>query len=250
MSVKIYPYKQGSRGAKALADGMGIRVLKQEGSTWKPTAKSAVINWGASTLPARFDNCLVLNKPDAVVAATDKLRLFRDVDDTSLMPRWSASREDAVGWAREGHKVMCRTVLNGHSGRGIVVSRTEDELVDAPLYVQYVKKKEEFRVHIMHGEVFDVQRKARRLEVEEPNWDIRNHDNGFIYARNDIQVPKKVTGVAVKVFKKTDLDFGAVDVIFNTKQDLALVLEINTAPGLTGTTVDNYVATFKEKLGA
>ena len=36
-------------------------------------------------------------------------------------------------------------------------------------------------------------------------------------------------------------DFGAFDVIYNQKKNQAFVLECNTAPGIEGTTLDNYV---------
>jgi D-alanine-D-alanine ligase-like ATP-grasp enzyme len=42
------------------------------------------------------------------------------------------------------------------------------------------------------------------------------------------------------------LDFGAVDVIWNEKQQRAYVLEVNTAPGLEGQTVDDYARGIKE----
>lgn len=122
---------------------------------------------------------------------------------------------------------------------------TEDELVDAPLYVQYVKKKEEFRLHFFRGEMFDVQRKARRIEEENPNWQIRNHANGFIYQRNDIELPAGMVEVAAKIFNGTGLDFGAVDTIYNAHDERSYVLEINTAPGLTGTTLEKYVEILK-----
>jgi len=48
--------------------------------------------------------------------------------------------------------------------------------------------------------------------------------------------------------KTCDLDFGAVDVVFNSKEKLAYVLEINTAPGLTGSTLDGYVERLRKFL--
>jgi D-alanine-D-alanine ligase-like ATP-grasp enzyme len=41
------------------------------------------------------------------------------------------------------------------------------------------------------------------------------------------------------------LDFGAVDVIWNEKEDKYYVLEVNTACGLEGTTLDKYVEQFR-----
>src|SRR3546814_3666736 len=48
----------------------------------------------------------------------------------------------------EAFPIVCRTVLSGHSGVGIVIADNRDDLVPANLYVKYVKKKEEYRVHL------------------------------------------------------------------------------------------------------
>ena len=44
--------------------------------------------------------------------------------------------------------------------------------------------------------------------------------------------------LAIKVL---GLDFGAVDIIYNKQEDKWYVLEVNTAPGIYGTTLDKYV---------
>src|SRR5690606_32924060 len=77
------------------------------------------------------------------------------------------------------------------------------------------------------------------------NFMIRNHRNGFIFQRNEITIPADVEVQATKAFEASGLDFGAVDVIWNEHEGRAYVLEINSAPGLEGTTLDNYVAAFK-----
>jgi D-alanine-D-alanine ligase-like ATP-grasp enzyme len=44
------------------------------------------------------------------------------------------------------------------------------------------------------------------------------------------------------------LDFGAADVLFNARRNQAYVLEVNTAPGLEGQTVNDYAEAFKEMI--
>ncbi|MDT9694122.1 hypothetical protein Q5762_38495, partial [Streptomyces sp. P9(2023)] len=87
-------------------------------------------------------------------------------------PMFTTSKEEAQGWLDEGTIVVARTMLRGHSGAGIVLHSGDDELVDAPLYVKYVKKTQEYRVHVAFGEILDQQRKARRQDTpdEEVNW--------------------------------------------------------------------------------
>jgi glutathione synthase/RimK-type ligase-like ATP-grasp enzyme len=93
-----------------------------------------------------------------------------------------------------------------------------------------------------------VQRKARRLSVPDSqvNWQVRNLAGGFVFTREGFTLPTACETAAHLVVKACGLDFGAVDVIWNETQQKAYVLEINTAPGLEGQTVDDYVTFFKE----
>ena len=144
-----------------------------------------------------------------------------------------------------GDTIVCRTILNGSCGKGIVIAKTLEELVDAPLYVKYVPKKEEYRVHVAFGHVIAIQRKARRLECENPNWQIRNHENGFVFVH--IEPMGNLEDLAVGAVEALGLKIGAVDIIWNEKNDEFYVLEVNTSPGLEGRTIDAYVKAIKEE---
>jgi len=148
--------------------------------------------------------------------------------------------------------VVCRTLTKASEGRGIVISDSENPLVNAPLYVKYVKKQEEYRVHVLGDRAFDIQRKMRSHEVpdESVNWQVRNHANGFVFGRENVSLPADATRLAVDAVGALGLDFGAVDLIYNQHSDTYYVLEVNTAPGLVGTTLDNYAAAFREYLSA
>lgn len=253
MKYRVLPYKQGSRSAKALATALGGLCLKIEGSSWVPKPLDIVINWGNTTPQPTLSGANVLNPPAAIKTASNKLLFFRNLKDEGLTPQyWENKNEIPV----EAFPIVCRTVLAGHSGAGIVISSNVDTLVDAPLYVKYEKKQDEYRIHVgrtfgeAEGEApeittVSVQRKARRLEVADPNWQVRNHANGFVYVRGDVDPPAAVIAAAHQALALCGLDFGAVDVIWNAHKAKAFVLEINTAPGLEGQTVVNYAAYFK-----
>lgn len=243
----IYPYKAGSKSVKALKQALGIKSIKLLNSKFKPRAGKTIINWGSSSLPEEYWECNILNHPSFVENASNKLNTLLILINSGISyPDFSTEKEDAEHLIGIGKKVVCRTVLNGHSGQGIVIASKVEELVDAPLYVEYIPKKEEYRVHVFQGEAFFVQRKARRMEEENPNWQIRNHQNGFIYANQDVDVPEHVKEMACKAVDALDLDFGAVDIIWNERHDKYYVLEVNTAPGLSGTTLNKYAEKFKE----
>lgn len=144
---------------------------------------------------------------------------------------------------------MCRRKLNGHSGAGIVVAARVEDIVDAPLYTQYVKKAKEFRVHVAFGQVIDVQAKRKRIDFSgEVNFAVRNHDNGWVYCRENIEEPADLRDQALRSISALGLDFGAVDIIYNQHYNKCYVLEVNTAPGLEGTSVTKYTEAFVQHL--
>jgi D-alanine-D-alanine ligase-like ATP-grasp enzyme len=55
-----------------------------------------------------------------------------------------------------------------------------------------------------------------------------------------------VRAQAFKAMASSALDFVAVDVVWNEHEKQAYVLEINTAPGLEGATVESYARKFTE----
>jgi glutathione synthase/RimK-type ligase-like ATP-grasp enzyme len=243
--VKLYPYNSASQSAKALTQALGIKRLKREGKLFM---SSDLLNWGCSEFkrPARFDR--VFNHPRSVSTASNKLQAFKSLQLGVAIPSFTESKEEAFKWLAEGlfKKVVCRTILNGHSGAGIVIASSPDELVDAPLYVEYVFKKHEYRVHATQKGAFFVQQKKKRDGVEDANFQIRNHQNGFIYAHKDVDVPDFVKKMACDAIINLGLDFGAVDIIYNEKNNRWVVLEVNTAPGLSGETLNRYVEMIKE----
>lgn len=250
---RLFPYRNGSRSARALREALpNCMEIKREGSRYRPRADDVIINWGASDMP-EYPQGRVLNLSSSLLPATNKLHFFRKTREEGIanyVPDWWERMEDIPD---DAFPVVCRTVLTGHSGAGIVIAANRQELVRAPLYTRYVKKSEEYRLHIgldCNDEnipyVFSQQKKVRRHDVDNPNWQVRNHHNGFVYARNGLETPVPVVTAALAVFSCFDLDFGAVDVIYNRHYDRAYVLEINTAPGLEGESVEHYRQYFEE----
>lgn len=263
---RVLPYKQGSASAKALALAMGGKVLRLEGSKNKIKPGMIFINWGNTDPPENHmcilnDNhtqagCRMLNLPSYIRRASNKklfFELMKETGNEELVPPFWTNRNDIP---EEAFPIVCRTVLAGHSGDGIVLAIDPESLVDAPLYTKYIKKKDEYRVHVGRKETSDgpkynafaTQQKARSTQAEEVNWQIRNHRNGFIYKRNGINPPESVISAAIKALEVSGLDFGAIDILWNDKQQRPYVLEINTAPGLEGQTVQDYAEWFKSEI--
>lgn len=262
MKLFIYPYMKGSKSVKALKESLGdsVKIIKRTNSKFKYSVDKVVVNWGSSRLPQILNTAPIFNHPDAVAEVSNKLNFFNKVGDFCRCVPFTTDIDTVVDWLNNGHKVFSRTILNGHSGEGIVPITNTNEIVESLLYTRYVKKSSEWRIHLVDNggvqcEVLFVQKKMRNRSVpnDEVNWEIRNHKNGFIYASNPETIgdpPQDVIDQAKLAFNNLRLDFGAVDVLYNELENKAYVLEINTAPGLTGTTLTKYVEYFKSILEA
>ncbi len=240
MAIKIYPYKQGSRSARALADALGGRVLRLQGSAYRRRPQDTIINWGSS---ATNDFTTGLNTWQAVSRAGNKLRSFQSMQEAGVqIPQFWTQMEDIPD---DAFPIVCRTILNGHSGAGIVIANTRGELVPAPLYVKYMKKRDEYRIHVGRNGIIAIQRKAIPNGTVPVDTRIRNHHNGYIFVRGDVNPPEQVLTQASLAINALGLDFGAVDIIWNNHHQLATVLEVNTAPGLEGQTITDYANYFR-----
>jgi D-alanine-D-alanine ligase-like ATP-grasp enzyme len=121
---------------------------------------------------------------------------------------------------------------------------TEDVLEsveDTQLFTRGIKDGKEYRVHVFKGVVIDIVEKRRRNGVDESVADssIRNLANGYVYCREDVSLALNGKLAAISAVVALGLDFGAVDLIY--KDDKPYILEVNTAPGLEGTTMTRYV---------
>lgn len=249
--MHLYAYKNGSASASALCAALNIKKARHEG---RRLVSDVVVNWGSSGFTRDVYCDVLLNHPDAVAKAVNKLESFKAWEDSGVAVPFTTSHQEAAKWFHEGEKVVCRYKLTGHSGEGIVIYDKDDDddefdIEVAPLYTKYIKKDQEYRIHVFQGEVIFQQRKARNRAVEDAdvNWQVRNHSNGFIFANRDVSAPAPVLDVCKRAVLALGLDFGACDVL-TTKQGGAYVLEVNTSPGLEGSTLDAYVGALKKYL--
>lgn len=238
------PYKNGLGGLgtiKQKLTEMGVRYVETKvvGSRYRVRpARDCVVQWGVPT-GGKIRQLTTLGEADVSVVPT------------------TTNREQAAQWIVEGSRVVCRTILNGHGGAGIVLANTVEELVDAPLYTKYTKKKREFRIHVVLDNQNNivghtVREKRRRADWqdmgEQFNKFIRNHDNGWIFAATlREEMPVGVVDTAVAAVCALGLKMGAVDCGWHPDTG-AVVYEVNTAPGCDEVTAQWYADMFKLKM--
>lgn len=235
---KVYPYKLFSESATAISQALGVKRIKPEGR-YVPSSRTVVLNWGNSRVP--FTHCTIINKPAAVALAANKLLTFQQLQrDGISIPEFTTNRTVAQGWVSRGLRIFARHKLNGHNGDGIEIIEGGTQVVAAPLYVKYQRKDREYRVHVFNGRVIDVTEKRKRNgERGEHGSLIRNLANGYVYCRDGVHASDNVINFSVRAVRSLGLDFGAVDII--ERNGMAWVLEVNSAPGISGTTLEKYL---------
>lgn len=141
-------------------------------------------------------------------------------------------------------KYVARKLLNSSEGKGIVIFGADDHIPTAPLYTQYVPKKKEFRVHVYNNVVIDISEKRKRKGFNEEDRDthVRNLANGYVFCRDAIEEPEGIRDLAVRAVGALNRTQGAVDIIWNAKRNQCFALEVNSNPGMEGTTLDKYTA--------
>lgn len=253
MNIKFLRHKA-SKGATALCnlfkeDGHSSKKLKiNTRYTGRPT--DVIINWGSSSRKTLSPDLRIINKPEGVALSANKISTFIKLTEAGLggnLPKWTISKEEAVAMiTNDLDTVYCRTLTQASEGRGIEVATTPDQVVSAPLYTSKVEVDREVRVHVCNGTVIDFAQKKRmgpeRLEeegIDSPDEDIRSHSRGWIFARGGVTIPEEMKGIAVAAVMALGLDFGAVDMAI-TPQGNFKIFEINSAPGLEGTTLESY----------
>ena len=247
--IVLLPYKMGSQAVKALQEklielGQRCVRVRQDSTTYRRKLNDYLLYYGGNLTP--FNRCI--NEQRSL--ASNKLRSFEAFQQANLSTvPWTSDPEVAKQW--QG-LVFARHSLTGHSGEGIEQYDAEANPIqrfpDAPLYTKYVKKTYECRIHIFKGKMIDAQIKRKVRDAEEVDTTVRNIHTGWVYCREDFTPTQECIDLAIQAVQAVGLDFGAVDIIYNKHYNKYYLLEVNTAPGLTGTTLTNYAIAIIEDL--
>lgn len=286
----IYKGERPSDGARNLQQSLEATMLRAEGSTYRGKANSTMINWGVTTEEAQRLYDLSpngFNNPRQVAVAVNKRAFFRHMaaHAPGLTVPYVENYDEALALVQNGARIFARTILNGHSGKGIhlmVSSADQDReairkvrehttfpvsvynmltgevtnaepLVRTQLFTQGILgRRTEFRVHVFRGRAILTQVKLRRegaMELPAYNSVVRNLDSGWVYGVNNVPDLGRIESetAAIRALATLQLDFGAVDVVYKGDTAQAFVLEVNTAPGLgdDGSSLRAYTEAFQ-----
>lgn len=233
-TILVRPPSRPSESAQVLRTALGDHARLSRTETI-PRQYQHVINWGNPGLQCNRKE-IFTNPPEKVHDAIDKLVSFRNMQEAGVrVPTFQTDKPTLD----KGDIWLARSNLRGSGGDGITVIRFGDAVVEAPLYVRYVPKKAEYRVHVVNGEAIFCQQKKRERAAEQTKDQrlIRNYDNGWVFCLCHEDPPEGVKDAAVSAVAALGLGHGAVDIVVGKSDNLAYVLECNTAPGLSSPTL-------------
>ena len=254
MRVRLMRPPCGSTSGMELTRALGIRALRREGTRYRPRFGDVILNWGCTQQQFPSDaefRVRWINDPLKVRRAVHKEWAWNQWAHEGIPTvEWTDDWWTAHEWMRNGDRILARSTLRGSQGRGITVHSlegtkyTEAGLPESHVYVKAFgynpAKVTEYRVHVIGGEVVDVVQKKRRREHEgEFNPYIRNKRYGWVFCREEVTCPESVIESGRRAVNSLGLDFGAADTAVSERGD-ACVYEVNTAPGLEGTTLVEY----------
>lgn len=250
--------------AKALASKLGCRLVSHSATGKIPSGK-IVINLGCSpdhpamlrVTSSSFNQ--LLNDPARVSSAQSKQQTLALIGSNGV-PHVTTKEEVAYRVGVLGETYVARTLDRGSSGEGITLVTPEvllgGSIPTAKVYTKAINKRREYRVHIgyVNGSyrIIDVTRKIRRPGVDDTDRPfVWNHDNDFIFVRTGVNrrtIPNDLIARARESVARLGLVFGAVDIVVERGGRLAdarsYVLEVNTSPGMEGTTLERYAQFF------
>jgi hypothetical protein len=250
--------RQSALTAVELADRLGIQAGKSI-----PVGTDIAINWGCSDHFLRdqtFQPERYINDPVHCANAIDKLKslcIMRDagIKTPALYPMpdrsdifWEINQKKLSQLERvQANKLVARRRLH-MDGSGFKTIACEGDLSEAipqgyDYLMDFFASTHEYRVHVFKGAV--IRSQYKKCTETEPNNNCRCSRYGWELAwMRSAEVPSSVTLEAKKAVNALKLDFGAVDVLWNSVSASCCVLEVNTAPYLTGAVLNGYIEAF------
>lgn len=256
MNTILYPPRY-SPTARRLAEALGLRRNSYRGLREQDT----VIRWG-DTRNDRCYNSHFLNSLQSIRGASDKL------GSLTLLARDGLSVPPRANPDSERYPLIARTFRHS-GGNGLWIVRSSTEAAQAvregaDYFLELVGSKREYRLHVMRqpaltledgrvqpeglAVIYSQMKMGQRRTSEQREGlgrYIRSRQYGWWL--NTATPPEVVTQAALRAVETLGLDFGGVDILY-CAGNRAVVLEVNTAPGLSGPALPIYVQAFKKLL--
>lgn len=193
-----------------------------------------IINWGNRIFST--DRFFAANRPSFIDNASNKARCRRILQDASVSVPRTYFWENLEECTEVTYPIIVRPSSH-HGGSDFNVFNNPDKLAaflwGKPVGTWYAsevfEKTHEYRLHVMSGKVSVIQEKPLVEGEIRGNYAV-NHESWRILKWGEYNHPMCRT--AVHALAILGLDFGAVDMLYNAKNNTWAICEVNTSPAV------------------
>jgi glutathione synthase/RimK-type ligase-like ATP-grasp enzyme len=196
--------------------------------------KNNIINWGNHMY--RNDGYFRLNKPSSIFLASNKAESRIYLQNHHIAVPKTEILDNYVLLPVMNYPVIGRPPYH-HAGKNFHVVENESaftqfiKTIDLGWYFSEIfEKTHEFRVHCAHGKILQVSDKPlvegeirANQAVTEESWK----------ALKWSEFNPKICEESLKAVEVLGLDYGAVDIMWNSKDNSVAICEVNTSPCIT-----------------
>lgn len=195
---------------------------------------SNVINWGNHVFSQ--NNYFKVNKPAGISLASDKAQSRMFLQESGIKVPKTYMETNLNFYEKLKYPLIVRP-SHHHGGKDFNVFQNYKELepflwgkVFPHWYVSEVfEKTTEYRVHCGHGRVLIVQEKPLVPGELRANQAV-NHESWKVLKWGEIN--QKIALESLKAVKVLGLDYGAVDIMYNSTDGSFAICEVNTSPSI------------------
>jgi glutathione synthase/RimK-type ligase-like ATP-grasp enzyme len=240
----ILTHRTGLPSAKLLRDALftetGIRYLV---TTSPSRIRTLHLRYGTSAGVSCSDT--EFNTPEFVNLVSNKLRFANAIKDKFATPEFIRDREPTD----DEFPIVVRKTMCGWGGEGIIMCpdrESFDEACNGSYWTRFVKTTQEFRIHVLGGNIGRLFRKVRiRIDGNRPSeeeFPIRTFKSGLY--RYSLWSGGTVFPDLVELVSQLDAEIGgkmyALDVGKLPNDGGWFIFEGNTAPGINQHTASAY----------
>jgi len=230
MSVFLLYHGLTSSTGRELARAMGV----ESGEVCRNRIET-LIRWGSRGAVGYRPTGGVINSRAAIQKASDKRAALEFMRGAGVnVPKGMCIDDARYRWFQWNTGPLVGRPIQHQGGSGFHLCLNSADVVravnnGAEYFTEYVPNGEEWRAHIVGGQMVMAQLKCAEPVVS--NEYCRNRENGW--ALNRRPAPGWVESIGVQAIRALGLDFGAVDMCKGNNGQ-SYVLEVNSAPGLEG----------------
>jgi len=235
-------YNKGSfLSARLLATLLG---LKPTSNIDKIKDGKVIIRYGNSF--GNFDQDTIINSAEAIKICSDSVKFSQWCKDNGFnTPEYLPFKfTETITYPfllrKKYHK----------QGKDIIFVKSPDELNNlddfkGKLYhVPYIEADIELGIHLVNQKVVKL---FKKILNEENSTIIKNQDSCHYHIINNLEENfQYAQELCENLFKKIGLNFGRVDIAYNSINKRYIIWEVNTAPGLNKFTGDLYAKVLRE----